>query len=85
MSCQCFSTPSAELVIAILIERIKQLAFILNDVCTVSDSFECLPFFEVELPPLAFLLLLFEVELTTLDTLPLELVLDIVVEDLDVF
>lgn len=44
-----------------------------------------LPFFEDELPPLTFLLLLFEVELITLVTLPVELVLDIVVESLDAF
>lgn len=41
------------------------------------------PFFGFELPPLGFLLLLFEVEFTMAVTLPLELVFDIVVDDLD--
>lgn len=48
-------------------------------------DFFSLPFFEDKLPPLTFLLLLFEVELITLVTLPVELVLDIVVESLDAF
>lgn len=45
-----------------------------------------LPFFAFELPPLAFLVLLFEVEEFTMAvTLPLELVFDIVADDLDAF